>query len=85
MELEIGSVVRCAAGHDKGRLMAVTGFCGGEILLCDGKRRKLEKPKQKNPKHVYPTRMILGAEETATNRGLIKALARCEHEKRNEE
>ncbi len=75
MELKIGSVVRSKAGRDKGKLMAVVGIGEKSVTLCDGKERRLEKPKQKNPLHIAPSKTVLDAETMATNRSLKKALA----------
>ena len=50
-----GQIVRAAAGRDKGGLFYVVGVDGeGRLLLCDGKRRKLARPKAKKPRHVEP-------------------------------
>ena len=75
MELKIGSVVRSKAGRDKGKLMAVVAIGEKTVALCDGKERRLEKPKLKNPLHVAPSKTVLDAEAMATNRSLKKALA----------
>lgn len=75
MELGIGSVVRSEAGRDKYKLMAVVGTDSGMLLLCDGKERRLEKPKHKNPKHTVSTEKVLKDSEMATNRSLRRALA----------
>ena len=75
MELRIGSVVRSRAGRDKDKLMAVVGTDSGMLLLCDGKERKLEKPKRKNLRHTVPTKTVLKDSEMATNRSLRRALA----------
>ena len=40
------------AGHDRGRLYMVVGSQGGRLLLCDGRLRRLDNPKQKSPAHV---------------------------------
>lgn len=45
---------RSLAGHDKGRLYVVTGAEEGYVLLSDGERRTLQKPKKKKVKHVQP-------------------------------
>lgn len=75
MELRKGSVVRSKAGRDKDKLMAVTGTDGKTLLLCDGKERRLEKPKRKNPLHIAPTKTVLDDSAMATNRSLRRALA----------
>ena len=78
MELRKGSVVRSKAGRDKDKLMAVTGIDGKVLLLCDGKERRLEKPKRKNPIHTAPTKTVLDDSAMATNRSLRKTLAEIE-------
>lgn len=75
MQLRKGSVVRSRAGRDKDKLMAVIGTDGKVLLLCDGKERRLEKPKRKNPMHVAPTKTVLDDSAMATNRSLRRALA----------
>lgn len=78
MELRIGSVVRSKAGRDKDKLMAVVGTEGKMLLLCDGKERRLEKPKLKNPLHVAVTKSVLENSAMSTNRSLKRALAQTE-------
>ena len=75
MELRKGSVVRSRAGRDKDKLMAVIGTDAKALLLCDGKERRLEKPKRKNPLHIAPTGTVLDDSAMATNRSLRRALA----------
>ena len=74
MELKIGQVVRSAAGHDKGDLLVIAGFEKTQVLVCDGKHRKLEKPKCKNPKHLQAAEMLLEPDSMATNKMLRKTL-----------
>lgn len=52
MEDFIGQVVRATAGRDMGGLFFVVGIEGEFLLLADGKRRKITKPKRKKPGHV---------------------------------
>ena len=52
MEINISDIVRAMAGHDKGRTFVVVGKEGNMLLLADGKRRKIEKPKRKKVIHV---------------------------------
>lgn len=49
-------IVRSLAGRDKGRLFLVVGVTDkGELLLADGKMRKVETPKKKKKeKHTEP-------------------------------
>lgn len=74
MELKIGQVVMSTAGHDKGELMVTAGFEKDRVLVCDGKHRRLEKPKSKNPKHLQATETFLSNDSMATNRKLRKTL-----------
>ena len=45
-------IAESSAGHDKGRLYAVTNISDGTVFLADGRRRRLSSPKKKNAKHV---------------------------------
>ena len=74
MEFVKGKVLVSAAGNDKGDLLAVTGFDGKRVFLADGKSRKLEKPKAKNPKHLTETQYVLSEHSMATNRSIRKQL-----------
>lgn len=76
MEFEAGRVVRSKAGHDSNDIFAVVGTDGKYVLICDGKERKVEKPKRKNPKHIEKTSFVLSPEEMAANGRLKKALNR---------
>ena len=78
MELRKGSVVRSKAGRDKDKLMAVIGTESKALLLCDGKERRLEKPKRKNVLHIAPTKTVLENSAMLTNRSLKRALAQIE-------
>ena len=74
MELKKGQVVLSLRGHDKGELFAVKDIANGKVLICDGKSRKLEKPKVKNVKHVALTDVTVNEDSMATNRKLRKTL-----------
>ena len=52
LEMKTGSIVKSMAGHDSGNLFLVLRQEGDYVLLADGKRRKIEKPKRKKCKHV---------------------------------
>ena len=49
-----GCLVRANAGRDKDGLFCVVGMAEGRLLLADGKRRSVLRPKKKNPGHVTP-------------------------------
>ena len=79
-----GSIVLAQAGRDQDGLFFVVGEAQGSLLLADGKRRKLEHPKRKNPGHVRPVEcegfdhgVIQKLKEgtPVTNRELRQALA----------
>lgn len=74
MEFKTGQIVVSKAGRDKGKLLVVTGFEEGSVLVCDGKERPLERAKKKNPRHLNKTSMEIDESSMATNRKLQKAL-----------
>lgn len=71
-----GTVVRASAGRDKDGLFVVLGEKNGYVLICNGKRRPVDRPKRKNPSHLKPTEDTLPEEGLKTNRMIRKALAR---------
>lgn len=82
MELNAGEIVRSKAGRDKGQYFVVMKTdSSGYVMICDGKRRKVEKPKRKKEKHLLPTGETssviaskLAAGETVTNPELRRAV-----------
>ncbi|MBE6754529.1 MAG: hypothetical protein E7559_09335 [Ruminococcaceae bacterium] len=77
-EMMRGCIVKAAAGRDKekeGAFYAVIAAADGYILICDGKRRPLERPKRKNPRHIQKTDDIIPEEVMRTNKALRRALA----------
>ena len=84
MNNTVGSIVLASAGRDQEGLFFVVGESDGFLLLADGKSRKLERPKRKNPRHFHPMffrefdhPVIQKLQEgtPVTNRELRKALA----------
>lgn len=67
-------VVLSLAGRDKGQLLVVVHEDEKGVWLADGKRRPLERPKCKNPRHLRPLGIELGREAMTTNRALRRAL-----------
>lgn len=47
-----GQLVCSNAGRDRGHHYIVVGLEDGRVLVADGKTRKLENPKRKNPMHL---------------------------------
>ncbi|MBQ8921566.1 MAG: KOW domain-containing RNA-binding protein [Oscillospiraceae bacterium] len=68
-----GTVVLAKAGRDAGRFFLVAALDGADLLLADGDRRKLHKPKRKNPLHVQATKTVLPL-EALTDKALRLAL-----------
>ncbi len=53
--MQQGTIVKSLKGHDEGRVYAVVATAGENfVLVCDGKYRKLDNPKQKRVKHLEP-------------------------------
>ena len=52
MSNPIGCIVRATAGREKGQVFCVVGTQEEMLLLADGKRRRLARPKRKKPGHV---------------------------------
>jgi ribosomal protein L14E/L6E/L27E len=53
-EPAIGAICTSRAGHDKGRAFVIIGVCDEDhVLLCDGKTRKLSRPKKKKLTHLH--------------------------------
>lgn len=51
--LSIGQVVKVSLGRDKGNLFFVVKIINNEyVLIADGKKRKLDKPKLKKVRHL---------------------------------
>lgn len=71
-ELKIGSLVRSRRGRDRKRLFLVVAIDAERAAVClaDGKLRKLEKPKRKNPLHIIPAGEITDEEKSALKNGI---------------
>lgn len=53
--MEVGSIVRSMAGHDKGSFYVVVAMKDGFAYIADGRRRSVLNPKRKNPLHLAST------------------------------
>ena len=71
-------VVLSLAGRDEGQLLAVVREDEHGVWLADGKRRPLERPKCKNPRHLRPLDIEIGREAMTTNRALRRAIRQAE-------
>ena len=76
MELVRGRVVRSLAGHDRGTFFVVLEEAenGSAALLCDGKRRPLERPKRKKRIHLALTATVVPDSAMNTNREIQRTL-----------
>lgn len=59
MNTVIGSLVQVNAGRGKGSYYVAVGIHDGFVFIADGRERKLENPKRKNPKHISPADTII--------------------------
>jgi len=84
MSYTTGTLVRALAGRERNELFIVAGQSDGFPLLVNGKGRKLENPKRKNPRHLCPVETAgfdhpvirkLKEGTPVTDRELRKALA----------
>ncbi len=73
MELKPGAVVESIRGHDEG-FFVIVRLEDGFAYLANGKQRPIERPKQKNPKHLRATSVVLDLSRIQTNRQLKAAL-----------
>ena len=82
MDIAKSDIVKAVAGRDAGSLFFVLATEGDFLLLADGKKRRVERPKRKRRKHV--TLVASGSGMTAerikgdgkvTNSELRKAIA----------
>ena len=71
--IPVGSVVKAKAGRDKEGFFVVVKSEDKWVFIADGKRRKVESPKKKNPLHLTVTNTVL-SHSMDTNRNIRKAL-----------
>ena len=68
-------VVKSIAGRDKERYYVVVSPANGYVFIADGKVRKLEHPKKKNVRHVWPTEGVIPLGPETTNRQIRTILS----------
>lgn len=72
--MEVGNIVCSLSGHDKGIYYAVLKIeCNG-VLLCDGKHRRLQNLKFKNPKHLKFTGYSLKPEQLVSDKAVRRGI-----------
>ena len=74
MMFKIGQIVKSKAGHDKEDFQVVKELDPPYLILCDGRRRSLEKPKRKKEIHVSPTNTVIDPIQLKTNRQIRAAI-----------
>lgn len=72
--MQRGNIVKALRGRDKGQFQVVLASEPPYVLLSDGKRRPLERPKRKKAFHTAPTNDFLDEESLGTNRQIRAAL-----------
>ena len=70
-----GSIVRSLAGHDKNDFQVVIKAEDDFVYVCNGKSRRLERPKKKNLKHVKKLNTVLDDECLKSNKSIRLALS----------
>lgn len=74
--MQVGMIVISRAGRDQQNALVVVATEGDFAFVCDGKERKLARPKRKRKKHLAPTNVILDGAQYATDKQLRATLAR---------
>ena len=82
MVIAAGMVVKSMAGHDSGSYYVVMRADNGYAYIADGKLRKVESPKKKNPLHLQKTLKVIDVTDI-TNKKLRTALAVLNREAEN--
>lgn len=63
----LGQIVFSKRGKDAGRAYVIAGFSGEDrLVLIDGDRFNVSRPKSKNPRHVQATLRLVDAEIVAS-------------------
>ena len=74
LELVKGCVVKVKAGRDKDKFFVVVDFNDKEAFICDGRRRKVSKPKKKNIRHLALTSTVVSPEDMTCDKRIRLAL-----------
>lgn len=72
--MQRGRIVYSKAGRDKAHFMVVLEVDGNRCTVADGRRRRVEKPKCKNVKHLGITGGMIAGEDLFSNRLVRKKL-----------
>jgi ribosomal protein L14E/L6E/L27E len=74
VQVKKGMIVKSQLGHDSDRFYVVLSIDNGKAFICDGKLRKLDKPKAKNIKHLSTTNVIVDVDLLNTDKKIRQAL-----------
>lgn len=67
-----GSIAVSLAGRDKGRVFIIVGVLDeNHVLIADGRKRKIEKPKRKKLKHLRAVGIADTEEEALIGNGRL--------------
>ena len=59
-DLNLGQIVRSAAGRDKGKFFLIVEIADNEFVkICDGERRKINISKRKKKRHLKKTNHVV--------------------------
>lgn len=74
-ELVKGQVVIALKGRDKGRVQMILDYVdNSHVLVVDGKKRKIEKPKKKKIMHLQKTNTVLNIDDDINDCKIRKML-----------
>ena len=73
MDFIVGQIVKAKAGREKNSFFIIIAVDEAYAYICDGKSRKLDKPKKKKLIHLAPTSTV--AQRFSTNREVRKSLS----------
>lgn len=71
IEADVGRIVFCLKGRDSGRYYVLAKKEGCFSYIANGKLRKIETPKRKNPIHLHITQLRVPDEYLANGRLLL--------------
>lgn len=74
LNIEQGMIVCAKAGRDKEGLFVAVLLKDGYVYIADGKRRKVENPKRKNPRHLTALSKSPDCGQYQTNRSVKRVL-----------
>ena len=72
MDIEQSDIVLSLCGRDKGKIFFVLGMADMYAFICDGRSRRIDRPKRKKLKHLrFETKSDCRAAEKIRNGGRV--------------